>query len=128
MFRRRRRSKPQSPGSHRVDPGWEISVLPSETAARQAAAGGSPVDMNRLGIILKMKGQEDEAATWFRKAAEMGNKDAIANLALYLAGQGRTKEAAEWFRRTGDELGEALAEGFLNKDRPHGDERRGEAH
>jgi TPR repeat protein len=86
------------------------SSLPTETAARQAAVGGSPVEMNRLGVILKLKGREDEAAEWFRKAAEAGNHDAMANLANYLMRRGRNKVAAEWFRRAGGPLCEAFAE------------------
>ncbi|MFI7079503.1 tetratricopeptide repeat protein [Micromonospora sp. NPDC049903] len=90
-------------------PGFTVTPLPTETAARQAAEGASPEDMNRLGITLKLAGRTDEAAEWFRKAAEAGSTDGKANLALYLMGQGRNQEAAEWFRRIGDPLGEAFA-------------------
>jgi TPR repeat protein len=91
-----------------------VTQLPSETATRQAAAGGSPTEMNRLGINLKVKGRDDEAAEWFRKAADAGNTDAMANLATYLMGKGRNAEAAEWFRRAGGPLGEALANKLLD--------------
>src|SRR5882672_11287720 len=111
VFRRRReRLRRQQSETDEGGQGPRISVLPTETAARQAAAGGSPVEMNRFGTMLKSKGREDEAAEWFRKAADAGNNDAMANLANYLMGQGRNKEAAEWFRRAGGPLGEALAE------------------
>lgn len=86
-----------------------VTPLPSETAARQAADGGSPAEMNRLGTRLKVDGREDEAAEWFRKAADAGNNDAMANLAMYLMARGRNKEAAEWFRKAGGPLGEAFA-------------------
>jgi TPR repeat protein len=85
-------------------------ILPSETAARQAAAGGSPEEMNRLGNQLKVNGKQDEAAEWYRRAADAGNSDAMANLATYLMAQGRNQEAAQWFRRAGGPLGEAFAQ------------------
>jgi len=66
--------------------------------------------MNRLGVLLKMHGHQDEAAEWFRDGADAGNVDAMANLAIYLMAQGRNAEAAEWFRRIGGQLGEAFAE------------------
>ncbi|WP_367138358.1 tetratricopeptide repeat protein [Saccharothrix sp. HUAS TT1] len=104
----RRRAEP--PGDE-VFRGPEVTVrqMPSVTAARQAAAGGSPAEMNRLGVTLKLDGRHAEAAEWFRKAAEAGNDDAMANLATYLMSQGRNAEAARWFRRAGGPLGEALA-------------------
>jgi uncharacterized protein len=110
--RRRQRSQSQQGETGEVSQGPTVSfsILPSETAARQAAAGGSPVEMNRLGAILQVNGRVDEAVEWFRKAAEAGNDDAAANLARHLLAQGRDKEAAEWFRRAGGPLGEALAE------------------
>ncbi|MER5457097.1 tetratricopeptide repeat protein [Micromonospora sp. NPDC002389] len=91
-------------------PGFTVTPLPTETAARQAAQGGAPEDLNRLGITLKLAGRADEAAEWFRKAAEAGNADGMANLAMYLMARGRNREAAEWFRRAGGPLGEALAQ------------------
>jgi TPR repeat protein len=104
--RRKRQEQQRETGGPQVS----ISALPSQTAARQAAAGGSPTDMNRLGTRLKLEGRDDEAAKWFRKAAEAGNNDAMANLATYLMARGRNSEAAEWFRRAGGPLGEALAQ------------------
>lgn len=104
-WRKRREQQPQTAG-----PRLSVEALPSQTAARQAAAGGSPADMNRLGTRLKLDGRHDEAAEWFRKAAEAGDNDAMANLATHLMGRGRNKEAAEWFRRAGGPLGEALAQ------------------
>ncbi|WP_199489232.1 tetratricopeptide repeat protein [Micromonospora craniellae] len=102
-------------------PGFTITPLPSETAARQAAQGGAPEELNRLGITLKLGGREDEAAQWFRKAAEAGNTDGMANLAMYLMARGRNREAAEWFRRAGGPLGEALAQQLASEpDTPPG--------
>jgi TPR repeat protein len=127
MFRRwRRRSGSQRAGLPSADLGPRVSMqaLPSETAARQAAASGSPVEMNRLGIVLNMKGREDEAAEWFRKAANAGSEDAMANLATYLMGKGRNEEAAEWFRRAGGPLGEALAERLSGPARGQARDRR----
>jgi TPR repeat protein len=88
-------------------------VLLSEAAARQAAADGSPAEMNRLGVLLKAHGHQDEAAEWFRDSAHAGNVDAMANLAICLMAQGRNAEAAEWFRRTGAPLGETLADRLM---------------
>lgn len=95
--------------------GVRVSFMPSETAARQAAASGSPEEMNRLGVILKTNGRMDEAADWFRRAGEAGSTDACANLAMTLMAQGRNEEAAEWFRRAGGPLGEAMARELLGK-------------
>jgi uncharacterized protein len=111
---RKRAEKQSEP--HSEPPQFTATPLPSETAARQAAAGGSPAEMNRLGTTLKVKGREDEAAEWFRKAADAGNTDAMANLAMYLMGKGRNAEAAKWFRRAGGPLGEALANKLDNPD------------
>lgn len=108
MFGRRRKQSAKTRGPDQI-PGLSITSFPSETAARQAAADGSPAEMNQLGIRLKVDGRQDEAAEWFRKAADAGNTDAMANLATYLMAQGRNDEAAEWFRRAGGPLGEALA-------------------
>lgn len=102
FWRRRKRDTPS-------EPSFTITPLPSQTAARQAAAGGDPAEMNRLGNRLKLDGKIDEALEWYRKAAEAGNSDAAANLATHLMSQGRNKEAAQWFRRAGGPLGEALA-------------------
>ncbi|MEO6086671.1 MAG: tetratricopeptide repeat protein [Umezawaea sp.] len=116
-FRKRaERQAEQQPEPHSEQPEFTVTQLPSVTAARQAAAGGSPVEMNRLGNNLKVKGQEDEAAEWYRKAADAGNTDAMANLAMYLMGKGRNAEAAKWFRRAGGPLGEALANELDNPD------------
>ncbi|WBB64346.1 tetratricopeptide repeat protein [Streptomyces sp. WMMC500] len=118
MFRRRRRQKRaeagnapagNAPAGDATGGGVRFSTLPSETAARQEAATGDPVAMNRLGIILKTNGRADEAADWFRRAGEAGNNDAMANLAMYLMSQGRNEEAAQWFERAGGPLGEGLA-------------------
>jgi TPR repeat protein len=117
IFRRRRqRTSPDNnnQGGNSQEPEVSFTTLPSETAARQAAEGGSPIEMNRLGVILKTQGRVDEAAVWFEKAAAAGNKDAIGNLGLYLLSQGRNQEAAEWFRRAGDALGDALARNALS--------------
>ncbi len=88
-------------------------LFASDTAARQAAAGGSAAEMARLGVLLKAHGRQDEAAEWFRDAADAGNVDGMANLAIYLMSQGRNAEAAEWFRRTGAPLGETMADRLL---------------
>ncbi|MHA4818512.1 tetratricopeptide repeat protein [Streptomyces aculeolatus] len=113
MFRRRRRQKQAEAAAAAAGDATggtvRFSTLPSETAARQEAATGDPVAMNRLGIILKTNGRPDEAAEWFRRAGEAGNNDAMANLATYLMGQGRNEEAAQWFERAGGPLGAALA-------------------
>lgn len=113
MFRRRRKHQQAEAGNasagDATGAGPRFSVLPSETAARQEAATGDPVAMNRLGIILKTNGRPDEAADWFRRAGEAGNNDAMANLATYLMSQGRNEEAARWFERAGGPLGEAFA-------------------
>ncbi|GAA3342956.1 hypothetical protein GCM10020358_39880 [Amorphoplanes nipponensis] len=103
MFGRRRKRETPS------EPHFSITPLPSETAARQAAAGGDAVQMNQLGNRLKLDGRIDEAAGWYRRAAEAGNADAAANLATYLMSQGHNQEAAQWFRRAGGPLGEAFA-------------------
>lgn len=109
--RRTRSSTPQGPDQ---TPAFSIAPFPSETtAARQEAAGGSPAEMTRLGVLLKAHGHQDEAAEWFRNAADAGNVDGMANLAIYLMAQGRNAEAAEWFRRTGAPLGETLAQRLL---------------
>lgn len=122
FFRRKKNRAQQQPGTAADDgPRVTFSVLPTETAARQAAAGGSPEEMNRLGITLKMQNKPDEAAEWFRRAGEAGNSDAAANLAMYLMGKGRNAEAAQWFRRAGGPLGEAMAAQLAEKP----DERRG---
>ncbi|MBF6171307.1 tetratricopeptide repeat protein [Nocardia blacklockiae] len=113
MFGRRKRSRQQPlPYTGGSTGGFTYSVMPTETAARQAAATGDPVEMNRLGTMLKVKGQKDEAAEWFRKAAEAGNTDAMANLAMHLINTDK-RAAAEWFRRAGGPLGEAMAERLL---------------
>jgi uncharacterized protein len=83
------------------------------TAARQAAAGGSPQDMNRLGVLLRTNNELDEAAQWFVKAADAGSQDAMANMAQLLMTQNRNEEAARWFRRAGGPLGEAMARRLL---------------
>jgi TPR repeat protein len=88
----------------------EFSPFRSAAAGRHAAAGGSPAEMNRLGVLLRVHGHRDEAAEWFRDGADAGNVDAMANLAIYLMAQGQNAEAAAWFRRIGGELGESLAE------------------
>lgn len=93
--------------------GLSITPLPTETAARQEAAGGSAIEMNRLGIILKTSGKLDEAGEWFVKAAELGSQDAMANMAMLCLQKGRKQEAAQWFRRAGGPLGEAMAEQLL---------------
>ncbi|HWS36438.1 MAG TPA: tetratricopeptide repeat protein [Actinoplanes sp.] len=109
MFgRKRKRETPP-------EPGFTITPLPSETAARQAASGGDPAEMNRLGNRLKLDGKIDEAVEWYRKAAEAGSSDAAANLGTTLMAQGRNREAAHWFRRAGGPLGEALAQRLENK-------------
>jgi uncharacterized protein len=114
--RRKRTEQRQEPDAPQIT----VTPLPSETAARQAAAGGSPTEMNRLGTILKVNGKEDEAAEWFRKAAEAGNNDAMANLALYLMARGSNAEAAQWFQRAGGPLGEAFAAKLRGMpDNPH---------
>lgn len=115
MFRRWRQRKQDERADPIVSHGPSITVtpLPSVTAATQAAAGGSPAEMNRVGIVLKTQGRQEEAAVWFRKAAEAGSNDAMANLATHLMAQGRNTEAAEWFRRAGGPLGEALAARLL---------------
>lgn len=103
MFgRRRKRETPP-------EPQISITALPSQTAARQAAAGGDPAEMNRLGNRLKLDGKIDEAVEWYRKAAEAGDNDAAANLATHLMSQGHNREAALWFRRAGGPLGAAFA-------------------
>ena len=104
MFGRRRKREEPS------EPQISITPLPSETAARQAASGGDPAEMNRLGNRLKLDGRIDEAVEWYRRAAEAGNSDAAANLATHLMSQGRNREAAQWFRRAGGPLGEAFAQ------------------
>ncbi|WFE37617.1 tetratricopeptide repeat protein [Micromonospora sp. WMMD998] len=109
MFGRRRKRETPSESQ------FSIMPLPSQTAARQAASGGDPVEMNRLGNRLKLDGKIDEAAEWYRRAAEAGNSDAAANLATTLMSQGRNKEAAQWFRRAGGPLGEALAHRLENE-------------
>lgn len=93
----------------RPDQMSEFSPFRSASAGRHAAAGGSPAELNRLGVLLKVQGHQDEAAEWFRDGADAGNVDAMANLAIYLMAQGQNAEAAEWFRRIGGQLGEALA-------------------
>jgi uncharacterized protein len=119
FWRRRPNPKNRQEGAGQAaggGPHISVSAMPSETAARQAAASGSPEEMNRLGIILKTTGRQDEAAHWFLKAAEAGSADAMANLAMYLMAKGRNQEAAAWFRRAGGPLGEAMAEQLLNED------------
>lgn len=105
-WRRRREQQPVESAGPRIS----ARILPSETAARQAAACGSPEEMNRLGNQLKTDGKQDEAAEWYRRAADAGNSDAMANLATHLMAQGRNQEAAQWFRRAGGPLGEAFAQ------------------
>jgi hypothetical protein len=102
-------------GRRRKQPGTDqtLDLFASDTAARQAAAGGSPAEMARLGVLLKAHGRQDEAADWFRDAAVAGDVDGMANLAIYLMSQGRNAEAAEWFRRTGAPLGETLAKRLM---------------
>jgi TPR repeat protein len=119
VFGRRRKRAEQQRGAD--GPTISAVVFPSETAARQAAAGGSPQDLNRLGITLKVSGRPDEAAEVFRQAAEAGSNDAKANLAHYYAARGQNREAAVWYRRAGGPLGEALAAALDNKpDEPDG--------
>lgn len=115
MFGRRRER------SSAAAPEFSPALFPSEAAARQAAADGSPAEMTRLGVLLKSHGHRDEAAEWFRNAADAGNVDGMANLAIYLMGQGRNAEAAEWFRRTGAPLGEELAQRLLGERDKAGD-------
>lgn len=128
MFGRKRgRSKPEQGGAAAGGQGPVVSVsqFPSMTAAKQAAAGGSAEDMNRLGVQLRMNGQLDEAAQWFVKAADAGSQDATANMAQLLMTQHRNKEAAQWFRRAGGPLGEAMAKRLLEMpDGPDDDDGR----
>jgi TPR repeat protein len=119
VFGRWRKRAEQQPGE--AGPMITAVPFPSETAARQAAAGGSPAEINRLGIVLKVAGRADEAAEFFRQAAEAGNNDAKANLALYLMTHGQKEEAALWFRRAGGPLGESLADSLTRTpDNPPG--------
>lgn len=115
FFRRKRDRAQQAKQATDGGPSVTFSVMPTETAARQAAAGGSPEEMNRLGINLKMQDKPDEAAEWFRRAGEAGNSDAAANLAMYLMSKGRNAEAAQWFRRAGGPLGAAMAAQLAEK-------------
>lgn len=112
MFGRRKdaataRGPDQPPASH-------TPSLLSEAAARQAAAGGSPAEMIRLGVLLRRHGRPDEAAEWFRDAADAGNVDGMTNLAIYLMARGRNAEAAQWLGRTGAPLGKTLAKRLLD--------------
>jgi TPR repeat protein len=112
MFGRRRKwsGTAQAPDQ---TPEFSITTFPAGTAGRQVAAGGSPAELNNLGVLLKKHGHHDEAAEWFRDAANAGNVDGMANLAIYLMAHGRNAEAADWFRRTGGQLGETIADRLL---------------
>ena len=112
---RKRRTRQSTEPADTAGPHISARFLPSETAARRAAAGGSPEEMNRLGNRLKVDGKKDEAAQWYLRAAEAGNSDAMANLAMHLMTQGRNQEAAQWFRRAGGPLGEAFAKELSSK-------------
>ena len=77
---------------------------------RRAAAAGSSVAMNNLGVFYNsgtgVAKDEAEAARWFRKAADAGIATAKSNLgAMYLDGHGvekNAKEAARLFREASD--------------------------
>ncbi len=52
-----------------------------------------------MGIILELRGEEDEAFRWLRQGAEGGDTHAAAHLGKLLRRRGETAEAERWLRR-----------------------------
>jgi Flp pilus assembly protein TadD len=66
---------------------------------RKGADNGHTDAMNNLGVLLKQRGELDEAETWHRRAADNGHTDAMNNLGVLLHERGELDEAETWHRR-----------------------------
>ncbi|MFI1239265.1 tetratricopeptide repeat protein, partial [Nocardia salmonicida] len=81
---------------------------------QQAADQGHTNAMTNLGILVRQRGDLDEAETWYRRAAENGNRSAMARLGFLLEQRGDLEEAETWYRHAagdgdGDGDGDIIA-------------------
>jgi len=82
-------------------------MVKAMTLWRQAANQNYAVAQARLGEVLDVAEQDEEAVSWFRKAAEQGNAAGEFGLGhMYASGEGIEKDigkALYWIRRAADQ-------------------------
>ena len=58
--------------------------------------------MFHLGVLLRGRGQTDEADRWYERAAKAGDASAMFNLGMLRKGRGETDEAEQWYRQAAE--------------------------
>lgn len=73
-----------------------------EPLLRPLAEKGSAIAQLNLGGVVMMRGDDDEATTWWRAAAEAGLSLAAFNLYLHHRAQGDDEQTEAWLRRAAE--------------------------
>jgi tetratricopeptide (TPR) repeat protein len=79
-----------------------LSSLLAYEAFRKAAARNYPRGLFAMGVVLRERGDHEEAEVFYRRAIDAGETDALLNLGNLLREQGDQEEAEVFYRRAID--------------------------